>query len=256
MKSNIEKDLDNLSKNLYLESPDLWIEFLDKVGAGVFDELVLFFATKYNYISIVKYAIENKLIDINSKSKNKEFATIYDHLVYVARQNKYKDLNDYLYILKNPNKEVPQNNKSTKKDKSDKNTDIKKETLNIPTAICKKCKSNIFETGYIVCENKIFKYSPQEKKPIEVSKEELNSVICLNCNSLVEDTTPKELEALCNITTCVNCKNDLRTSGVIDKRSLVYNKESNKFDLGDTYYACGKCEHAISNQQKQYFKLK
>ena len=81
MKSIIEKDLENLSKNLYLESPDLWIEFLDKVNSGIFDELVLFFATKYNYISIIKYAIENNLIDINSKSRNKEFDTIYYHLV-------------------------------------------------------------------------------------------------------------------------------------------------------------------------------
>ena len=95
MQSIIEKDLDSLSKNLYLESPDLWIEFLDKVNAGVFDELVLFFATKYNYISIIKYAIENKLIDIDLKSRNKEFNSIYDHLAYVAKQNKYHDLNDY-----------------------------------------------------------------------------------------------------------------------------------------------------------------
>ena len=82
MQSIIEKDLDNLSKNLYLESPDLWIEFLDKVNAGIFDELVLFFATKYNYISIVKHAIQNKLIDIHSQSKNNDFNTIYDHLIY------------------------------------------------------------------------------------------------------------------------------------------------------------------------------
>ena len=107
MKSSIKKDLDTLSKNLYLESPDLWIEFLDKVNSGIFDELVLFFATKYNYISIVKYAIDNNLIDINSKSRNKEFATIYDHLVYVARQNNYKDFSDYFSNLKNPNKKRP-----------------------------------------------------------------------------------------------------------------------------------------------------
>ena len=76
MESNIEKDLDNLSKNLYLESPDLWIDYSDKISSGVFDELVVFFATKYNYISIVKHAIENKLIDIDSQSKNKDFNTI------------------------------------------------------------------------------------------------------------------------------------------------------------------------------------
>ena len=37
MKSSVKKDLDTLSKNLYLESPDLWIEFLDKVNSGIFD---------------------------------------------------------------------------------------------------------------------------------------------------------------------------------------------------------------------------
>ena len=254
MQSIIEKDLDNLSKNLYLESPDLWIEFLDKVNAGIFDELVLFFATKYNYISVVQYAIENNLIDINSKSRNKEFPTIYDHLVYVAKQNKYNDLINYFYILKNPGEEIPQKTKNTK-NKTEKNAKIKKEN-NIPSVICKKCKSNIFETGYVVCENKVFKYSCEEKKPIEIAREELNSVICCNCNSLVEDTTPKDLDALCNITTCINCKNDLRNVGIIDKRNLIYNKDLNKFDLGDTYYACGKCENAINEKQKDFFKLK
>ena len=36
----------------------------------------------------------------------------------------------------------------------------KNKDINIPSVICKKCKSNIFEVGYIVCENKIFKFSP------------------------------------------------------------------------------------------------
>ena len=130
MKSSVKKDLDTLSKNLYLESPDLWIEFLDKVNSGIFDELVLFFATKYNYISIVKYALDNNLIDINSKSRIIEFATIYDHLVYVARQNNYKDFSDYFSNLKNPNKEISQNNENDKTNIKTKNKDI-----NIPTVI-------------------------------------------------------------------------------------------------------------------------
>ena len=114
MESNIEKDLDNLSKNLYLESPDLWIDYSDKISSGVFDELVVFFATKYNYISIVKHAIENKLIDIDSQSKNKDFNTIYDHLIYMARQNTDKDIYNYLDTLKNPSKEISKDNKSIK----------------------------------------------------------------------------------------------------------------------------------------------
>lgn len=252
MKANINDDLEALSKNLYLESPDLWIEFLDKVNGGIFDELVLFFATKYNYISILKYAINNNLININSKSRNKDFATIYDHLVYVAKQNNYEDISSFFDSLKNPNKEVSKENTKSKKRIATEN----KEDAIIPSVICKNCNSNIFEVGYIVCENKIFKYSSKEKKPIEISKEELNSVICCNCNSLIDNTTPSDLDALCNITTCINCKGDLRNTGIIDKRNLIYNKESNTFDLGNTYYACGKCEKEISNQQKSYFGLK
>ncbi|MBQ3421908.1 MAG: hypothetical protein IJH34_09615 [Romboutsia sp.] len=255
MQSIIEKDLDNLSKNLYLEAPDLWVEFLDKVNAGIFDELVLFFATRHNYISIVQYAIENNLIDINAKSKNKEFSTIYDHLTYVAKQNKYNDLTNYFYTLKNPDEKKTQKTKNNES-KTEKNTEIKKENNNIPSVICKKCKSNIFETGYIVCENKVFKYSSEEKKSVEIAREELDSVICCECNSLVENTTPKDLEALCNITTCIKCKNDLIITFIINKRNLIYNKDLNKFDLGNTYYACGKCENAISEQQKDFFKLK
>ena len=254
MESNIEKDLDNLSKNLYLESPDLWIDYSDKISSGVFDELVVFFATKYNYISIVKHSIENKLIDIDSQSKNKDFNTIYDHLIYMARQNTDKDIYNYLDTLKNPSKEISKDNKSIKNNEIDNNNNY--ENINIPSVICNKCKSNIFEVGYIVSENKVFKYSPQKNKPVEIKKEELNSVVCLNCNSLIEDTTPKDLEALCNITTCIKCKNDLRTSGIVDKTNLIYNKELNKFDLGNTYYACCKCENPISEQQKEFFNLK
>ena len=71
MKSIIEKDLENLSKNLYLESPDLWIEFLDKVNSGIFDELVLFFATKYNYISIINISVRSN--SLFNKSLNSFF---------------------------------------------------------------------------------------------------------------------------------------------------------------------------------------
>ena len=172
----------------------------------------------------------------------------------MARQKTDKDIYNYLDTLKNPSKEISKDNKSIKNNEIDNNNNY--ENINIPSVICNKCKSNIFEVGYIVSENKVFKYSPQKNKPVEIKKEELNSVVCLNCNSLIEDTTPKDLEALCNITTCIKCKNDLRTSGIVDKTNLIYNKELNKFDLGNTYYACCKCDNPIGEQQKEFFNLK
>ena len=32
MNSKVKDDLESLSKNVYLESPDLWIDFVDKVN--------------------------------------------------------------------------------------------------------------------------------------------------------------------------------------------------------------------------------
>lgn len=243
MEVNIKEDLELLSKDLYLETPDLWIEFLDKINEGIFNELVLFLATKYNYVSIVKYAVDNNLIDLDSKSKNTNFKNIYDHLFYVSKQSKYKDVYNFLNNLKNPS----ENSNST-------TNDSKNETL--PSFICQNCKSNVFESGYIVCQNKVFKFLPQENKPVEVSSSTLDSVICNNCNCILPDTTPERLEVLCSITRCANCSEDLREVGILDNTSLVYDTGSNKFISNHTNYSCQKCNHILKKEQEEHFSLK
>ena len=55
--SDISNDLDNISKKLYLESPEIWIDFSDKVGEEILDEMVLFYAAKFNYVSILKLSL-------------------------------------------------------------------------------------------------------------------------------------------------------------------------------------------------------
>ena len=57
MNTKVKEDLELLSKNVYLESPDLWIDFVDKVNNEIIDEMVLFFAAKYDYISIIQYVL-------------------------------------------------------------------------------------------------------------------------------------------------------------------------------------------------------
>ena len=83
----INDDLEGLSKKLYLESPDLWMDFLDKTGNNKFDEMVLFFSAKYNYPNIIKYVIDNNLIDLDKPSKNKSFSSIRNHLLSIANNN-------------------------------------------------------------------------------------------------------------------------------------------------------------------------
>ncbi|MGL6105098.1 hypothetical protein [Romboutsia sp.] len=247
IKSNIKEDLELLSKDLYLESPDLWIEFLDKINDGVFDELVLFLATKYNHISIIKYAIENNLIDLNSKSKNKDFANIYEHLFYSSKQSKHKDVYNFLNSLKNSS----QSTNTTEKDTEEAITED-----TIPYFVCPNCKSNIFESGYIICENKVFKFSSKQNKPIEVSSSALNPVICNSCNCVVPDATPEKLELLCSISRCANCSEDLRTVGILDNTSLVYDAKTDKFVSKHTDYSCQKCNHTLKKEQEKYFNLR
>ncbi|MCH1968175.1 hypothetical protein [Romboutsia hominis] len=93
---NLEDSIEKLSKNLYLESPDLWIEFSGKVNDNIFDEMVLFFAIKYNYKSIVEHAISNNLIDLNAPSRNNDYPNIKEHLIFIAKQNKALDILNYL----------------------------------------------------------------------------------------------------------------------------------------------------------------
>lgn len=242
MESKVKEDLELLSKDLYLEAPDLWIEFLDKVNDGIFNELVLFLATKYNYLSIVEYAITKNLIDLNLKSKNKDFPNIYEHLYYLSKQNKHKDVYNFLHSLKNPSKDVRVNEEIIKED-------------NLPCVICPNCKSNIFDSGYIVCENKVFKFSPKENKPIEVSNTQLHSVVCNSCNRIVPDTTPEKLELLCSISRCSNCSKDLREVGILDNTSLVYDTNTKNFIPKHTNYSCQNCKYILSKEQEKYFNL-
>ena len=66
----IQDDLEGLSKKLYLESPDLWMDFLDKTGNNKFDEMVLFFAVKHDFPNIIRYVVENNLIDLDKLNES------------------------------------------------------------------------------------------------------------------------------------------------------------------------------------------
>lgn len=243
MNSKVKKDLESLSKNVYLESPDLWIDFLDKVNDEVIDEMVLFFATKYGYLSIVQYAINNNILDIESKSKNNSFDNIYEHLLHTAKQSNNSKIYDFLVSLDINSEQI------LTSDEYDSTND------DLPTFICNNCNSNIFECGYIVCENKVYKFSKDQRKPVEESSELLESVKCCNCNSIISQATPKMLEALCNITNCSKCNRDLRDVGIKDSEKLAYDKDSNTFISKGNHYTCHACSTPLNKDQKVHFNL-
>lgn len=248
MNDIVKNDLDLISKELYLESPGLWIDFSDKVNENVFDEFVLYIASKFDYPSIIEYAIKNDLIDLNSKSKNSSFSTILDHLLNTSQSNNSKKVLNLLMDNDSSEDFIEIN-------KSEENLDNNEINKEIPSFICSNCNSNILEKGYKIIENNTLKYSTKEDKLIVIKKDTLEKVVCVNCNEKV-DTTPEELEIICTINYCSSCRADLRKVGIITKNKMTFNESKNTFETENTGYICSNCNSYINNKQKEYFLLK
>lgn len=92
----ILSDLKDLEKKIYLDSPEVFVDFADRISENNLDEMVLFFATKYDSLSIVKFILDNDIIDLNNPSKNQQYATIKEHILAAAVQFNSKDIYDYI----------------------------------------------------------------------------------------------------------------------------------------------------------------
>ncbi|WP_250674675.1 hypothetical protein LZ906_014425 [Paraclostridium ghonii] len=242
---NLEEDIEHLSKALYLDNPDLWLDFLEKSNDKVFDEMSLFFAAKYNYVSIIKFAVEVNNFDISSKSKNKSFKSVKNHLISIARTENSIDvltylcdeeINDTVDIVENPHSST-----------NAANLDI--------SYTCPHCNSNIFETGYKVLISSTCKYSTSDRKIVRCSPEELNSVTCVNCNKEINDITPKKLEALITVENCSTCGSHIPTIGILKEVSTNFNKEKGIFEDVNSTFCCKSCRKPLENIQLRHFDL-
>lgn len=247
----VEDELEKLSKNIYLESPDLWIEFSDKIGEKNFDEMIIFFACKYNHLTIVKYIVENNLLDLTSPSRNKSFTSIIDHLLATSKTNNNIEIYNYLIGLISENTE--NSSDISTPDNSNNSLDS---SLYIPKFICPKCKSNIFESGYKVMKSMIYKYSSDKNKPVIKSEELLDSITCNKCNTVIQDLNPDLLENICIVNNCSDCGSDLTVSGIVNETKMTYDKKSKKFVSSNESYSCAKCGNKLNDSQKEYFNIK
>ncbi|MCC0634956.1 hypothetical protein [Clostridioides sp. ES-S-0001-02] len=251
--NNIDKELDELSKKVYLESPDFWISISDKIVDKVFDEMLLFFAVKYDYYNILSFAIENNYIDLNMPSKNKDYPDIMSHFLYTAKQNKDKKIYNYLLNLNKKytigeNSSLDDSNRNTEKDT------FEKKDVYIPKYMCPNCNTNIFDTGYRVSNDITYKFSFQDAEPIEVSNE-ISSIKCYNCDKLIENVTTDKLYSICKIQNCDNCGSSLTKVGIIAKKKMEFNENTEEFGYVSTSYCCSNCGSEIDSSQREYFKL-
>lgn len=246
MNSTIDNDLELLSKKLYLESPDLWIEFSDKINERIINEMVLFFAIKYDMPSVLKFAIDNNSLNLHLPSRNSSYTSIKEHLIAASKQYGCKEA----FNLLTNTQEVSNYIEDTK------TSDIvEKVAENSPKFICQNCKKNIFESGYRVVSNSIYKFSVSENKLIEIPKSDSQQVVCNNCNNTLTNTNLDKLENICKVQSCNTCGKDLTDVGIFDKSKLEFDNDSNKFISKSSSYHCCNCNSELTDNQKKYFNL-
>lgn len=250
--NKLDDDVETLSKTLYLDNPDLWLDFLEKSTDKNFDEMCLFFAAKYDFLSIIKYAVEENNFDLNKSSKNIDFNSIKNHLIDVARtEGSFKVLS---YLSGENNLEI----ESETKVNSDSLDDISIESNNNYTGAsynCPHCNLNIFEFGYNVFISSTCAYSISHRKLIRSNPKELDTVVCASCNKEIPEITPTELENILNIENCVTCSIHLPTSGILKEVSVNFNKKHDVFEDDKSTYCCKSCRRPLENIQLQHFNL-
>lgn len=247
---DISNDLDNIAKKLYLESPDIWIEFSGNVGEKKIDEMVLFYATKFNFVSVLKYAVDNNIIDLNTPSKNKNYSSIKEHILAVSKDYKSDDVYNYL----TGGCESTQNNI----EENDIKSEVEAETVHndyFPVFLCPQCNSNIFKSGYKIYEEINFAFSPDKRKSQELNRKRDNRVFCNNCNNNIDNITIDLLENICSIHNCKSCGKDLTQIGITEKMKLKFNEKDSKFIGKEKTYNCPSCDEELNESQIKYFNL-
>ena len=252
---DIYNDLDDISKKLYLESPDIWIDFLDKVGEKVIDEMVLFYAAKFNYVSILKYAIDNNVIDLNIPSKNKSYSSIKKHLLAVSKDYESENVYSYLNGYDKPIQNITDKNIKEPIGLNELNEEEKNDNDYFPVFLCPHCNTNILKSGYKIYEEINYGFSQDKNKSDELSRKRHNKVFCCNCNNDIDNVTTELLENICSIHNCKKCGKDLTQIGITEKIKMKFDEKDSKFIGNKKTYNCSSCDEELNQSQLKYFNL-
>lgn len=250
---DILNDLEKIGKKLYLESPEVWIDFSDKVGDQNLDEMVLFYAAKFNYVSILKYVIDNSVIDLSTPSKNKNYSSIKDHLLAVSKDYKSYDVYNYLSGNHHPTSSTEET--STKEPVETKEDNKKSTNDYLPIFLCPHCNANILKSGYKVYEEINFAFSQDKGNSEELNRKRDDRVFCNNCNNNINNVTIELLENICSIHNCKKCGKDLTQIGIDEKIMMKFNNKDGKFIGNEKTYNCPSCNEKLNEHQVKYFNL-
>lgn len=244
--TDIIEYLEDISKHLYLESPELWIDFSDKISDEIIDEMVLFYATKYNHHQILKFVVDNNIIDLNNPSRNKNFTSIKTHLI--AASTEYKSTDVYQLLTNNMNLDI-----NIKKENKISHESSSTKDGFTPNFICSSCGKNIFEHGFKVLEEVNYIYNNKNQLLLESSRTKKEPVFCSSCNNHIKTVTFDTLEKLCSISNCTKCGEDLTKVGIDQKIKMNFN--NNVFVPSKEFYVCSCCQTELNKSQLEFFNI-
>lgn len=239
----IMSDLDELRKKVYLDSPEVFVDLVDKIENNQFDEMVLFFATKYDYLSIVKFIVGNKIINLNKPSQNTKFQTIKDHILAVAVQFNARDIYEYL---------LNYNETETKEDNAVED-ELESFIKNISDTLSGLCgqvntEDEVEEESENTCEENVENSEPKSEDKITTEQEASEQVNNENLNTdkdcdLAPNYEPKFI--------CPNCNTNIFETGysTIEKVNYKYSKEEKGVKAiskeQENNVTCSKCGYTI-----------
>lgn len=241
----ILNDLKDLEKKIYLDSPEVFVDFADRIAENNLDEMVLFFATKYNYLSIVKFILNNDIVNLNNPSKNKQFATVKEHILAAATQFNAKDIYDYIV-----NYDTKLEEENTEDD------DIETFLKTVGEKLSDLCGQVDLGGGYYKEPNKA-KTSQSKKEDVADTKpntdkpETVESTPSTDKNTDSKVEQPRQSNMYEPKFICPNCSCNIFETGysISEKVNYKYSKDEKKLVVTskeqENAVTCSKCGYTI-----------
>ena len=241
----ILNDLKDLEKKIYLDSPEVFVDFADRIAENNLDEMVLFFATKYNYLSIVKFILNNDIVNLDNPSKNKQFATVKEHILAAATQFNAKDIYDYIV-----NYDTKLEEENTEDD------DIETFLKTVGEKLSDLCGQVDLGGGYYKEPNKA-KTSQSKKEDVADTKPNTDKPETVESTPSTDKNTDSKVEQLQQSNMyepkfiCPNCSCNIFETGYLisEKVNYKYSKDEKKLVVTskeqENAVTCSKCGYTI-----------
>lgn len=232
----IINDLKDLEKKVYLDTPEFFVDFADRIEDNNLDEMVLFFATKYDYLSIIKFILNNNIINLDSPSKNKDFANIRQHILAAAVQFNAKDIYEYIINF----------NTKVENDNEENNIETFLKTVGEKISdLCNQVDSNYDYSNET--KEEIHEDNQKVTNDENISSEENTT----NCKSENKSTESQQANIYEPKFICPNCSCNIFESGYSILENVTYKYSKDEKALISTskeqenIITCSKCGYKI-----------